>query len=170
MLSVFLEAKGTDIYNSAVFVGPDGNQIGCYHKTHFWQGYEVNPPGYTTGDSFPVFSLGNMNLGIMICADRRFPEVARSLMLNGADLIVNPAYGNHGELNTALMRTRAFENQTFIVFSHPMHSLIIDNDGNILNECGTDSLVLANIPWRKVEKKRPTVRFRRPELYKVLTQ
>ena len=164
----YLEMDGSNIYNCAVIVGPDGARIGFYHKTHFWQGYDVNPPGYTPGDSFPVYQMGAINFGMMICADRRFPEVARTLMLNGADLLVCPAYGSYGELNTALMRTRAFENQTFVVFSHPNHSLIIDSDGNLLGECGTDAIVLAKIPWQAVEKTRPCVRFRRPELYQTL--
>jgi predicted amidohydrolase len=164
----YLQKDDSNIYNSTVIIGTEGERIGVYHKTHFWQGYDVNPPGYTTGNTFPVFRVGDINVGMMICADRRFPEVARSLMINGADLIVCPAYGSYGELNTALMRTRAFENQTFVVFSHPNHSLIINNDGNILSECGTDSLILGKIPWRVVEKTRPTVRFRRPELYQKL--
>jgi beta-ureidopropionase len=165
----YLEKNSSKIYNCTVIIGPDGARNGFYYKTHFWQGYDVNPPGYTTGNTFPVFLLGDINVGMMICADRRFPEVARSLMLNGADLIICPAYGSYGELNTALMRTRAFENQTFVVFSHPKRSLIINNNGNIISECGRNALILGKIPWRVVEKTRPCVRFRRPELYQKLT-
>ena len=164
----YLEKYGSNIYNCAVIIDPDGARKGFYHKTHLWQGYDSNPPRYTTGDSFPVLKVGDINVGMMICADRRFPEVARSLMINGADLIVCPAYGSYGELNTALMRTRAFENQTFVIFSHPNHSLIINNDGDVISECGTDSLILGKIPWQAVEKTRPTVLFRRPELYQKL--
>jgi len=161
----YLAKEGPNIYNSAVLIGPDGKRIGHYHKSHFWQGYDVNPPGYTPGSSFPVFQLGDMNLGIMICADRQFPEVARTLTLNGSDLIVCPAYGNYGDRNTAMMRTRALENQVYLIFTHPHHSLIIGNDGTVIGECNTDEIIMKNIPWESYEKTRPSMRYRRPDMY-----
>jgi len=161
----YLAKEGPNIYNAAMLIGPDGKRIGHYYKSHFWQGYDVNPPGYTPGSAFPVFQLGEMNLGIMICADRQFPEVARMLALNGSDLIVCPAYGNYGDRNTAMMRTRAVENQVCLVFTHPHHSLIIGNDGTVIGECNSDEIVIKYIPWKSVEKTRPSVSYRRPELY-----
>ena len=164
----FLEGEGEKLYNTAALIDPEGNIIGKYRKTHFWQGYDVNPPGYTPGNSFPVFNLGFLNVGEMICADRRFPEVARTLALKGADLIVCPAYGSWGERNTALMRTRAFENQVFIVFTHPNQSLIIDRDGNIIGQCGKDEFVVEKISLDHLGKNRATVIYRRPEMYNFL--
>jgi len=161
----YLETRDQNIYNCAVLIGPDGLRMGHYYKTHFWQGYDVNPPGYTPGSTFPVFQLGDLKLGIMICADRQFPEVARLLTMKGSDLIVCPAYGNYGERNTAMMRTRAFENQVYVVFTHPQHSLIIDKDGSVIGECNTDNMLIKNIPWKSHEKRRPSVHYRRPDLY-----
>ncbi len=82
----FLEADGDRTFNTAVLLGPDGRIVGKYRKTHFHQGYKVNPPGYTPGDTYPVFDLGFMKVGIMICFDRQLPEPARMLALGGADL------------------------------------------------------------------------------------
>ena len=164
----FLEKEGDKFYNTAALIDPGGNIIGKYRKTHFWQGYNVNPPGYTPGNSFPVFNLGFLNVGEMICADRRFPEVARILALKGADLIVCPAFGSWGERNTALMRTRAFENQVFVVFTHPNQSLIIGRDGNIIGQCGKDEIVVEKISLDHLKKNRATVIYRRPAMYDFL--
>ena len=89
----FLEADGRKFYNTAALFGPDGTIIGKYHKTHLWQGYDVNPPGYTAGNTYPVFDLGCMKVGMMICFDRQPPEPARLLALGGADLILCPSFG-----------------------------------------------------------------------------
>jgi predicted amidohydrolase len=73
------------LYNAAVFIGPDGELIGDYRKLHL-RGEErlAFRPGYR----LPVFETQFGPIGIMIGWDLAFPEVARSLTLDGADLIV----------------------------------------------------------------------------------
>lgn len=164
----FLEAEGQGLYNTAALIGPDGELAGKYRKTHFWQGYAVNPPGYTAGDDYPVFDIGMLKIGIMICFDRQLPEPARILGLGGADVIVCPAYGGWGQWNTRLMQVRAYENQVYVVFSHPEQSLLIDRDGKLLKQCRRDSLIIGEIPLSGHEKTRKAVIHRRNETYEAL--
>jgi len=161
----FLEADGGKLYNTAALLGPEGEVIGKYRKTHFWQGYEVNPPGYTAGDDYPVFDIGAFKIGIMICFDRQLPEPARILGLGGADLIACPAYGGWGQWNTKIMEVRAYENQVYVVFTHPEQSLFIDRDGNLLKECRRDSFIIGEIPLSEHKKTRKSVIHRRVETY-----
>ena len=75
----------------------------------------------------------------MICADRRWPEVARTLRLQGARLILNPSYGMHHEANEWWMRTRACENQCFVAFAHPRVSFVAGPDGNLAAKRAEDT-------------------------------
>jgi predicted amidohydrolase len=84
-----LPEKDSDtFYNSAVLTGPDGF-IGCYRKTHLF--FEENlffAPGDT---GFQVWDTPIGKIGIMICFDWFFPESARTLALNGAEVIAHPS-------------------------------------------------------------------------------
>ncbi len=164
----FLESDGGKTYNSAGLINPEGELIGVYRKTHFAQGYVVNPPGYTAGQEYPVFDIGQAKIGMMICFDRQPPEPARSLALGGAEIIVCPSYGGRGDWNTRLMQVRAYENSVPIVFTHPQQSLIIDRNGELLKECEEDSYAIYDLPIRS-SKKRNSVTNRRPETYRSLS-
>lgn len=161
----FLEKEGTKTYNTAVLLSPDGKVIGKYRKTHFHQGYKVNPPGYTPGNDYPVFDVGRFKTGMMICFDRQLPEPARQLTLNGADIIICPSYGGWGDWNTRLMQVRAYENQVSVVFTHPEQSLIINRNGDLVKECRKDEIAISEIDLSKLEKTRKSVINRRPETY-----
>jgi predicted amidohydrolase len=82
------EKDGTHCYNSAVVVGPSGF-VGCYRKTHLF--YEETL-WFTPGDSgFRVWNIGRAVIGVMICFDWYYPEAARSLAVQGADIICHPS-------------------------------------------------------------------------------
>jgi predicted amidohydrolase len=166
----FLEADGEHTYNTAALLSPEGAVVGKYHKTHFHQGYDVNPPGYTPGDSYPVFDVGSLKVGMMICFDRQLPEPARQLALGGADLIACPSYGATGDWNTRLMQVRAYENQVYVVFTHPEQSLILDRRGDLLGETGQDQIVIRDLDVSDLEKRREAVTRRRPETYRGLAE
>jgi predicted amidohydrolase len=107
----------------------------------------------------------------MICADRRWPEVARCLRLQGARLILNPTYGWRGNFNTAMMRTRAFENQCFIVFTHPLESLVTGPNGQVLtSEAGKNpGIFITGVDLAKALDDNH-LRDRRPEIYGIITK
>lgn len=105
------EQEDGHCYNSAVLVGPEGF-IGCYRKLHlFYHEKQWFDPG---NKGLSVYDIGQTRIGIMICFDWFFPEVARFLALNGADIICHPA-------NLVLpycpqaMITRCIENRVFAV-------------------------------------------------------
>ncbi len=105
------ERSGTHCYNSAVVVGPSGF-IGCYRKTHLF--YEETQC-FTPGDSgFLVWDIESAKIGIMICFDWYYPEAARTLAMQGADIICHPS-------NLVLpncpdsMPVRCLENRVFAV-------------------------------------------------------
>lgn len=77
-------------YNSGILFGPDGKIVGIYDKVHLAGGEKI---GLTPGNSFPVFETNIGNIGILVCWDMQYPEAARELVLNGADVIVCPTWG-----------------------------------------------------------------------------
>jgi predicted amidohydrolase len=76
------------LYNGLIFIGSDGRLLGTYNKTHLWAGERSY---FRAGHEYPVFKTEYGNIGCMICYDGGFPEVARILALNGAELILCPS-------------------------------------------------------------------------------
>jgi beta-ureidopropionase len=81
-------------YNTAAVIHNDGSYLGKYRKTHiphvapgFWEKFYFRPGNL----GYPVFDLGFAKIGIYICYDRHFPEGARALGLNGAEIVFNPS-------------------------------------------------------------------------------
>jgi predicted amidohydrolase len=161
-----LERSGRFLYNSAALFDTKGRIIGVYRKTHFYQGYSgADPAFYRPGNEIPVFRTPLAKIAIMICFDRQVPEVARSLMLSGAEIIIVPSYGEHGESNTCLMRTRARENGLPVIFTHPKQSLMIDSGGKVVSECRRNEIAVASLTLEK----KPRTFFksrRRPAVFK----
>jgi predicted amidohydrolase len=162
----FTSLEEGKIYNAAGLWGPDGNLIGVYHKTHL-QGHDLQ---YSPGESLPTWGTPWGPIGVMICADRRWPETARALRLQGARLILNPSYGMHGEANEWWMRTRGYENQCFIAFCHPKVAFIVDPKGNIAGKLeGEPAGVLVRDVDLTLARDDNHIRDRRPELYGAIT-
>jgi len=102
-----------------------------YDKLHL----QTHDYKYTPGRHLNVYPSDFGPFGVMICADRRWPETSRTLTLKGARVIFNPTYGMHGELNLCMMRTRSYENGIFIVFTHPGQSLLTGPRGEVVCNC-----------------------------------
>jgi beta-ureidopropionase len=88
-----VEADGI-YYNTAAVIHNNGDYLGKYRKTHiphvqpgFWEKYYFRPGNL----GYPVFDLGFAKIGVYICYDRHFPEGARALGLNGAEIVFNPS-------------------------------------------------------------------------------
>ena len=99
------------IYNVSVLLGPDGNLIGKYRKVTLPR-TEIEG-GITPGDDYPVFDTRFGKIGMMICYDGFFPEVARELTNRGAEVIAWPVWG----CNPMLASARACENHVYVVSS-----------------------------------------------------
>jgi len=114
--------------NSAFIFNREGEIVGMYDKSHC----QMHDRKYVPGAALPVFDSDFGKFGVMICADRRWPETSRTLSLKGARVIFNPTYGMSCDLNLAMMRTRAYENEIFIAFTHPKESLITGPAGEVV--------------------------------------
>jgi predicted amidohydrolase len=128
-----LERDGKLVYNVAVLIGPDGAIVGKYRKVCLPRG-EVEG-GIAPGSDYPVFSTRFGKVGIMICYDGFFPEVARELTYRGAEVIAWPVWG----CNPLLARARACENHVYVVSStyedvsrNWMISAVFDHSGEAI--------------------------------------
>ena len=106
-----LERKDNLAYNVAVLIGPDGKVVGKYRKVCLPRG-EIEG-GLTPGSTYPVFKTRFGKVGMMVCYDGFFPEVARNLSNNGAEVIAWPVWG----CNPMLGAARACENHVYVISS-----------------------------------------------------
>jgi predicted amidohydrolase len=137
-----LEREGHLVYNTAALLAPDGSLAGKYRKVTLPAG-EVEL-GLAPGDSYPVFPTRFGKLGIMICYDVFFPEVARQLAMRGAEVIAMPIYGG----NLPLAAARAIDNHIYLVSStymEPAHEWmrtgVFDHFGRLVASAGTQGTV-----------------------------
>lgn len=150
-----------NLYNSAGLWNDQGELAGLYHKTHL----QTHDLQYEPGPALSPFPTPWGPVGIMICADRRWPETVRTLRLQGARIILNPTYGMHHYDNRWWMRTRAFENQCFIAFAHPEQGLVLNPRGDIeASQYKTPGVLVCNIDLSEA-KEDNHLQDRRPDLY-----
>lgn len=106
-----LEREDHLVYNVAVLIDPDGNIVGKYRKVTLPRG-EIEG-GIMPGNDYPVFETRFGKVGMMICYDGFFPEVARTLSNRGAEVIAWPVWG----CNPLLGAARACENHVYVISS-----------------------------------------------------
>jgi predicted amidohydrolase len=114
-----VERKGDALYNTSCLIGPDGELIGRYRKTHPWRGVPKNEygDGIRPGEDYPVFDTILGTLSIFIDSDLDFPEPARIMALNGAEILFWPAHcsGKWIDSHRFGMQQRAFENMVYVI-------------------------------------------------------
>jgi N-carbamoylputrescine amidase len=118
-------------YNTAAVIDADGKYLGKYRKQHipqtggFWEKYFFKP-----GDGgYPVFKTQFATIGVYICYDRHFPEGARALGLNGAEIVYNPS------------ATVASQSQYLWKLEQPAHAVANGYYVGAINRVGTEA------PW-----------------------
>ena len=132
------ERNGKIVYNTSVLVGRDGKLVGKYRKTHLPR--EEWEAGITPGDEYPVFDTDFGKVGMMICWDLQFPEPARAMAAQGAQVILLPIWGG----SDVLAQARAIENHIFLISSsYDMRTFIVDPAGKVLAEATKDTPVVS---------------------------
>jgi N-carbamoylputrescine amidase len=191
----FFERDGQHYYNSLAMIDADGTVMGVYRKSHIpdGPGYEEKfyfRPGNT---GFKAWRTKFGTIGVGICWDQWFPECARAMMLEGADLLMYPtAIGTEPEepnLDTKdlwqrAMTGHAVSNVAPVVASNRIgheprqefygHSFIVDHRGNKVAELGrTDTgVITATFDLETVRRNRAAFGFfrdRRTDLYSKLS-
>ena len=168
------------IYNAAILIGPDGELIGQYRKVHL-RGEErlAFRPGYR----YPVLETGFGQVGLLIGWDLAFPEVARGLALDGAELLIvcaNWAQPDAEEWRTYVL-ARAYENSLFVVAANRVgeeytysffgDSMVVGPRGELYGsvEEGGEGYSVARIDLDSVRKHREEFQFlqcRQPQTYR----
>ena len=149
-------------YNCALLVDRNGEIGGHYHKTHL-QDHDLR---FSPGEDLPVFETAWGKCGILICADRRWPETARVLRVRGARITLVPSFGMWHLDNEWWMRTRSYENENFVVFVHPHVAFVVRSTGQIVAKLQSNvpSMLVCEIDLSQVSDK-AHIRDQRPELY-----
>jgi predicted amidohydrolase len=121
---MFEVAEGDRVFNTVVAVGPDGGMVGRYRKQHLFDALGwLESDRLIAGDPDDrlMFTVGEVKVGVMTCYDVRFPELARALADDGADLIAIPSAWVAGDHKLAqwqaLTTARAIENVCYIAGS-----------------------------------------------------
>ena len=93
VVPIYEEEQTGEYYNTAVIIDADGKYIGKYRKNHlphcwpgFWEKFYFRPGNL----GYPVFQTKYARIGVILCYDRHFPEGARILGINGAQIVFNP--------------------------------------------------------------------------------
>ena len=188
VVPLYEEAMRGVYYNTAAVIDADGTYLGKYRKQHipqtsgFWEKFFFKP-----GDGgYPVFQTRYAKVGVYICYDRHFPEGARALGLNGAEIVFNPSATVAG-LSQYLWKleqpAHAVANGYFVGASNRVGteapwnigkfygtSYFVNPRGQFLAEGSEDKdeLVVADLDLSMIDEVRKTWQFyrdRRPEAY-----
>lgn len=187
---------GERLVNAGVLQGPSGEVTGIYHKTHLPcyedEEQEITEAGvFQAGSDYRVFETPVGPVGILICYDIVFPEVARILALNGAAILLHPSVGynfpdEEEVVGEARLRVRATENSAALVYANfggpGSNSCVVDQRGSVRATVGRapEGLALADIEvggpriagWLRpgYEHREHIWRKRRPDTYGALVQ
>jgi predicted amidohydrolase len=145
------EIEDGKMYNTAVVISPEGELIAKYRKMFPWLPYEA---GTAAGGEFCVFDIPSIGrFGLCICYDMWFPEVARTLAWMGAEVILQPTLTPTSDrpLELVMARANALFNQCYFFSINGIgnwgggRSTIIDPDGRILQEAGTNQTFVTEL-------------------------
>jgi predicted amidohydrolase len=180
------------LYNSAVLVGPEGELLEVYNKIHL-RGEERM--AFREGYKLPVIPTEIGNIGLLVGYDLAFPETARSLVLDGADLLCVVANWEAPQIDEwkTYVRARAYENAVFVAAANRIgedvtltfggESMVVGPRGQIHASLASETdpesgeplegFAVARIDLDEVRKYREEFQFiqnRQPAVYKALVR
>jgi predicted amidohydrolase len=145
------EIEGDKLYNTALVISPKGELVCKYRKMFPWLPYES---GTAAGDQFCVFDIPEVGrFGLCICYDMWFPEVSRTLVWKGAEVILQPTLTptSDRELELTMCKANALFNQCYFISVNGIgtwgggRSTMIDPDGRVLQEASANQTILTEI-------------------------
>lgn len=181
------------LYNTAVVIDADGSILGKYRKNHiphttgFWEKFFFRPGNF----GYPVFETKYAKVGVYICYDRHFPDGARVLGLNGAEIVYNPSatvaglsqylwqleQPAHAVANGYFMGciNRVGEEKPWDLGRFYGTSYHVDPKGRVIDVASEydDELLISEFDLDLIDEVRSTWQFfrdRRPETYGELTE
>ena len=150
VIAPFFASEGNKRFNQTTVFSSTGDILGYYRKA---QPTGIEAQRITPGSDFPIIDLGFAKIGIMICMDIYFPEIARIYAMKGADILFWPTT-THGPTQHGLeaqLRSRAIDNSLWIVESnlaghapyapysgrfYPGNARVVDFNGDIVAQTG----------------------------------
>lgn len=184
------ESVGRSVYyNSAAVIDADGTLLGVYRKNHiplntiFYEKLYFKPGNL----GYPVFDTRFGKIGILICHDRHYPEGARALALNGAEIVLIPSATPDKSLSRKVWEkelcAHAIFNEYFVAglnrtgqegdYFYYGHSVAFDPSGDLMYQAGEgEEVLLIDCDVDQVTQRRRAWQFfrdRRPDSYGILT-
>ncbi|MBQ0001504.1 MAG: carbon-nitrogen hydrolase family protein [Clostridiales bacterium] len=175
------EYAGEKNYNTIVVLDDQGKMVTHYHKTHLYDAFSTKESDeFLAGDElFTPIETPFGRIGLFVCYEARFPEIARKLALEGAQILLMPTAWVQGkrkrEQLEILASARALENTVYLLAANLCAgqctggSMIIDPFGEILEQAEEEEKCLfAEIDTEDIDRIRntlPSLRNRRDELY-----
>ena len=169
------------VYDTAVWIDAAGNIASVYRKLHLYDafGFKESDKFHPGADIAPLVNLGGAHCGTMICYDLRFPELARLLTLEGANILFAPSGWVQGDLKVehwqTMIKARALENGCFVVAPNQVgniytgHSMAVDPLGRALVDLQeNEGLAVVDIDLgvvQEVRGKLPLLQNRRTDVY-----
>ena len=151
-----------ETYNTCPIFGPDGELITVYRKKAPFYPGEASAP--STSDGYCTFEIPekDITVGVQICYEQFFPEVARTLALEGAELIVCPSYdtAEFDFIPDVIPRCRALENEVFYIWSNGVggpcgNSTVVDPEGQVIYKCDSTEMTYTTcLDFAEVTEKR----------------
>lgn len=164
------EACGSEVFNAAIVFDETGQVIHTYRKINLPSDYERSC--FKRGDNVGIFEFRGVRCAVLICYDVEFPEMARSAVLNNAELLIIPtALSNKWRIvPDCVVPARAFENGVFIAYcnfagrTEPVDfaglSAVFQPDGQPITRAGHDPAILfASIDTGKILDVRSQLHF-----------
>jgi N-carbamoylputrescine amidase len=195
IVPVFEEARPGVYFNTAVVFDADGRELGKYRKTHIPDGPQYHEKFYFTPGNlgYPVFRTRHGVIGVGICWDQWFPEVARIFALEGAGILFYPsAIGSEpdrpgyssSEAWRTVIRSHAIANGIFVAAVNRVgvedemtfygESFVADPFGEILVRAGAEEeILIADLDLERIRELRDLLHFlrdRRIETYRPLLE
>ena len=187
---VFERVGRSVYYNSAAVIDADGELLGVYRKTHiplstiFYEKLYFKPGNV----GYPVFNTRYAKVGLLICHDRHYPEGARAVALNGAEILLVPSATPDKSLSVRVWEkelcAHAIFNEYFVAglnrvgkegnYVYYGRSVVFDPAGELIEQAGPDQEILvADCNLDLITERRQAWQFyrdRRPDTYGILTE